>query len=229
MNRRPTPRGVTPGRAVLPAVLFGFGLWPGAVGCVFDLAPPVPGDAGTADPSDAGPPPDPGCEAERPVRCGRGCLPTGVPCLPAELAGIYEVTLVTRDDQCALEGFGEPGTTSVLAVVIDQQGEALEVRVDGLAGFLLSLGFGGDPVLTGTVEGDAFVASFVGNRSFTEGGCTWTIQATVDAEVTPEGGFLGDLVYTPRTNGHPDCAVLPVSDCRSVQRLTAVPQEGAGP
>ena len=199
------PAGLVPRVvAALPLALFG---------CVFELAAPV-----------VPPEPDPGCPQEAPRRCGFGCQPDAIPCLPADVAGSWAVTLVNRSDECNLEGFDDPGSTAFVPILIEQDEDRVTMVVDGLAGFFLELGFGGEPVFRGTVEGDAVVASFVGVRSFVEGGCAWTIRSTIELQATG-AALVGDIVYTPRTNGHPDCAMLPVADCRTVGRVTAVPSE----
>jgi len=198
----------------VPLVVAGLGLAPG---CVFDLPSVVPGDdAGVASGA------DPGCTAAAPRRCGYGCLPDDTPCIPENVAGTYEATLVGRSNECRFEGFGEQGSVGVAPVTVEQTGADVTVRADGLAGLFLSLGFGGEPVFIGTVTGDELVARYRGNRSFTEGGCTWTVEATIEAQATGSR-LVGDLVYRPLLNDHPDCASLPVAGCRAIQRLDAVP------
>jgi hypothetical protein len=69
-------------------------------------------------------------------------------------------------------------------------------------------------VFTGTVDGDELDMQIIGNRSSTEGGCSWTL--TVRSTATLDGDALsGTIDYTAVTNGHADCAAK--KDCHTKQ------------
>ncbi|MEM9861824.1 MAG: hypothetical protein AAF938_09430 [Myxococcota bacterium] len=172
------------------------------VGCALDVPPLLPMD---------------GCSGVD-VPCGSVCQAPSALCEPVDFVGTYQLQIVSRANDCRLEGW-EEGVVSAASTTIRGDGAELTATVDGIAGLLLTLGFGGEPVFRGTIEGDTLVATFIGTSARTEGGCSWFNTATLHA--SGDGNtFSGEIAYAQDTNGAPDCA--PFRDtCSSIQQITA--------
>jgi hypothetical protein len=172
-------------------------------GCVLDIPPPVEGPCG-AD--------------ER--ECGTRCISTTEVCSPERVDGEWITLLTAADNGCGFEDWMEGSSAEARATILETDGE-VRVRVDGIAGAIIALGFGGEPVFVGGVDGDLIQATFFGTRSFVEeGGCAYSVRAVLRAQV--RGDTLeGSVSYTTPTNGHPSCAEFRAA-CVTVQRLSAV-------
>ncbi len=133
---------------------------------------------------------------------------------PADVAGTYSVNVANRANGCEFADW-DGGTASNIPVTITQDGESATASVSGLTGAYLDLVLGGHDFI-GTVDGDQLELTLVGERSQSEGNCTWTFDAIIDAEI--DGDVLtGEIRYESRTNGGPDCGTL--TGCASVQEL----------
>jgi hypothetical protein len=172
-------------------------------GCVLDIPPPVDGP----------------CRADERA-CGTRCVARTEACAPESVEGEWITLLTAADNGCGFEDWMEGSSAEARATITGTGGD-VRVRVDGIAGALIALGFGGEPVFVGGVEGDLIEATFFGTRSFVEdGGCSYSVRATLRAQV--RGDTLeGSVAYTTPTNGHPSCAEFRAT-CVTVQRLSAV-------
>ena len=159
-----------------------------------------------------------GCDGP-PVPCGTQCIAPDEVCEPRDFAGTYAVSLRAGVNQCQLENW-EEGTTAEAPITITQEGDAIAVQIDGIAGLLLSLGFGAEPVFIGTVEGDVLEARLAATRQATEGGCAWRFAPVIRAQATGTSSIEGRLEYRIESNGHPDCPDF-FADCASVQSFVA--------
>ncbi|MEM9071201.1 MAG: hypothetical protein AAGE52_22005 [Myxococcota bacterium] len=172
-------------------------------GCFFDLPPALEAD---------------GCPGEE-VPCGSVCIAPTMSCEPADFSGVYSIQITTGGNSCMLPNWEEGGTGMVNAT-ITQDGSDVSIAVDGLAGVLLALGFGGDPIFLGTVEGDQVQASLRGTNQTREGNCAWVIRGDLTATLTGENTLEGLIVYRTVTNEHPDCAPF-LAECGSIQSISA--------
>jgi hypothetical protein len=72
----------------------------------------------------------------------------------------------------------------------------------------------GSHTFTGGVNGSLVQMTLYGTNSATQGNCTYTVNATLNA--TSMGDFLsGTIDYTNQGNGNPDCASI--TGCKSTQ------------
>ena len=100
---------------------------------------------------------------------------------------------------------------SGIEIVVTQNGADATGVVGGGTATLLDLYFGGHS-FTGTVSGNHLALELVGTRATTSGNCTYTYDATFNANA-----LAGDLIYEPATNGQSDCAAV---QCSSRQELS---------
>ncbi len=125
---------------------------------------------------------------------------------PADVAGDYTVALTNRENGCNFDNWTVGNTSSNIPVTITQEGSSMSATVGGGAAVVLDLALGGH-VYQGDVDGSHLTATIYGNRSATNGNCTFTYNSTFDAD--SDGDFLtGEIRYTPATNGNPDCATI---------------------
>lgn len=132
---------------------------------------------------------------------------------PADVVGDYTLQITNGDNGCAFDGWNEGAVTSDVPLTITQDGAAATATLEGVVGGYVELVLGAR-VFTGEVDGARLALTLFGTRSATEGNCTYTINAEVDA--TLDGDLLeGEIRYVPATNGNPDCA--PLEGCANVQ------------
>jgi hypothetical protein len=87
------------------------------------------------------------------------------------------------------------------------------VDITGIGGGVLGAFLGGDDVFSGSVDGENIRATRQGTRANTMGNCTYTYNATIDADVNGDT-MMGFLSYVPATNGNSDCAAV---ECENIQ------------
>jgi hypothetical protein len=117
---------------------------------------------------------------------------------PADVAGVYSLSLTNGADGCLIAGAmpwreGEPSTN--IGLTITQTGSAVTARVEGLAGGALALFVNGTADFKGTVSGSVIDMVIYGTLERTVDACTFTIDNHVRATVTGDH-LAGELVYT---------------------------------
>lgn len=152
----------------------------------------------------------------RPMRL-LGCLVLLAACggEDADVAGDYSIALTNRTNGCMFENWTEGDTATAIPVVITQDASAVTATVNGGAGVVLDLVLG-SRVYTGSVDGDHLVLEIFGTRSLMMGGCTYTINSVIDAELSGDA-LTGRIDYRSATNGSPDCGAL--EGCLSFQEF----------
>lgn len=134
---------------------------------------------------------------------------------PADVAGDYSIALTNRANGCSFTDWEVGNTASNIPLTITQEEANVSGTVGGASGGLLNLWLGSN-VYQGTVTGDSVTMTIYGERSSTEGNCTYTINSTIDADLN--GDILsGDIEYTAATNGNPDCGAI--EGCVSLQEF----------
>lgn len=122
---------------------------------------------------------------------------------PDDVAGDYTVSVTNRENGCMFDNWTEGESSSNIPVIITQEGANATVTVNGGAGVVLDLVLGGR-AFDSSVSGSNIDGTILGTPSATEGNCTWTLNAILDAEL--DGDFLsGDIRYQAATNDNPDC------------------------
>jgi len=134
---------------------------------------------------------------------------------PADFAGDFSVNITNRDNGCNFANWTEGETASNIALTVTQDGNDVTATVEGLVGGYLNLVLGSN-VFEGQGDGNHLDLTLYGTRSATEGNCTYTVNANLDAVLS--GDLLeGQLHYRAATNGNPDCAAL--EGCLTYQDL----------
>ena len=141
-------------------------------------------------------------------------LATG--CAPVDAAGDYTVNVTNGDNGCEIDGWNEGESSSGIPMTITQDGAEVTLVVGGGGALLLNLATGTNS-FTGTVTGDTVNGRIIGANSSRQGMCASTIDVDLVGTVTGDA-IQGELAYTPRTNGHPDCGVL--DRCSNIQRFS---------
>ena len=141
--------------------------------------------------------------------CVAGCGDSS----PANVAGDYTLSLTNHENGCNFQTWTVGETTQGLPFTIVQNGTAVTGVIGGVAGDWVRLILGSD-AFAGSVDGQALHLVLNGTRAYTEGGCTYTIIGTADAELAGDV-LAGSIVYTTATNGSPDCGAL--AGCESIQ------------
>jgi hypothetical protein len=130
----------------------------------------------------------------------------------ASVGGTYTGTVVNDSNTCPAPW--NKGMMSSATVTIVQIGANVTLQMGAFAGDTLETIFGTN-VFSGTVSGNHIAATLIGTVRATSGGCIFTTNGDLAANL---GGsaLSGDIIYTPQTNGHPDCAAI-VTGCSSHQ------------
>ncbi len=136
---------------------------------------------------------------------------------PVDVAGDFTIALTNRENGCDLANWEVDKTASNIPLTMAQDGADITGTVGGTSGGFLTLWLGSN-VFHGTVDGDAIDMTIYGDRSESNGNCTYTINATVDA--TMDGDLMqGDIYYTAATNGNPDCETSGLEGCETRQEF----------
>jgi hypothetical protein len=140
-----------------------------------------------------------------------GLLAVG--CAPADVAGNYTVSVTNGENDCGTSGWDPDATQSGIPVVITQDGDVVQVAVEGAVGVLLDLGVG-SRLFNGTVGGSHIQGDLIGSVTSRQGECAYTYTLELDADLSGDV-ITGEIVYRPVTNHHADCGVL--ETCSNVQ------------
>jgi len=133
----------------------------------------------------------------------------------AVAAGDYTMTVTNRENACNF-GNWTVGAAASATATLTQNSDDVTASVTGLGALLLEASVGGH-VFTGKIDGGSMTLTLIGTRSNTMGGCTYTVNAEIDARL--RGDILvGALNYRTATDGSAACDAI--STCLSSQDLT---------
>jgi hypothetical protein len=125
---------------------------------------------------------------------------------PANAAGNYTLALTYGQNGCAFDNWEQGNTLQDVPLVIEQDGESITGRIEGVAGIALGLRHGSNEYV-GSIDGDRIVMRIEGTIPQVVGTCTYTWNNDVTATI--DGDFLtGRAVYSPATNGNSDCSAV---------------------
>lgn len=122
---------------------------------------------------------------------------------PADVAGSFSIALTNGANGCEFDNWTEGDTAQNIPLTVTQEGENATATVGGAAAVTLNLVLGSN-VYQGTVDGDHLRLEIFGTPSANEGNCTFTINSTIDADLSGDV-LTGTIDYTKATNGNPDC------------------------
>jgi hypothetical protein len=132
---------------------------------------------------------------------------------PADVSGQYTVDITDEQNGCAFSDFTEGSSATDIPVEVNQDNASITVTVMGVAGAVLTLGLGND-AFTGTVDGESFNATVVGNKSFGSGGCSYTLNAAITGTITGDA-IAGSIDYTSETTSGSACGSI--TGCETTQ------------
>ena len=141
---------------------------------------------------------------------------------PVDVTGVYSGPVTNGPNSCP--GVWNTGASNNAMVTVAQMGASVSIPVQGAAGLSLLAGFGTNS-FAGTVTGAHIDASIIGSVSNTRGGCVYTTNGMLAADLNGDT-LSGSITYTPQTNGHADCTTMQVAGCSSQQTfsLTRAPK-----
>jgi hypothetical protein len=145
---------------------------------------------------------------------GCGSSSSGSP--PEDITGTYSGPVTNGANSCP--GLWNTGNSSDAMVTVAQNGPTVSLQVNGAAGLLLTAAFGTN-AFAGTASGNHIDATITGSRSTTRGGCVYTTNGSLSADLNANT-LTGSIIYTPLTNSHPDCATMMVTGCSSQQTFS---------
>lgn len=134
---------------------------------------------------------------------------------PVDAEGSWTVSITNGADDCNV-GWNVGMSNSGIGVDITQNGADVVVDVTGIAGAYLDAFLGGTDAFSGTANGSGLTADRQGTNSKTTGNCTYTFNATLDAEINGDT-MQGTISYTPATNGNSDCDAV---QCENIQNFS---------
>ncbi len=124
----------------------------------------------------------------------------------ADVEGEYMVAITNGSNGCEFENYtvGESSTGTPFTLV--QDGQAVTGTIEGIAGGVVELLLG-TRTFEGGVSGDDIELTLFGERAAQQGNCSYTINATLTAKINGDA-LQGEINYTAKTNGNPDCEGL---------------------
>jgi hypothetical protein len=135
--------------------------------------------------------------------------------IPADFAGDSTLAITNGENGCSFETWEVGDTATGIPFTITQSESHVTGNVQGLVAGYLDIVLGGH-TFTGDVAGSNARMTLYGSRSVTQGSCTWTVNATVDADIAGDV-ITGEIDYTAATNGAPDCGAR--EGCHTLQHF----------
>jgi hypothetical protein len=132
---------------------------------------------------------------------------------PADVAGTYTVAVTSQEDSCGFPNWEAGTKVNDIKLTFAQETSSITGTIDGVIGTLIELWLGSKS-FEGTVNGDRVQATNHGSRPFTQDNCTYTISVLLEGTLNGDA-LQGNLTYTPKTNGSPDCGAL--ETCQAIQ------------
>lgn len=117
-----------------------------------------------------------------------------------------------RNDSNSCPGNFNVGETNNVQLTVTQDVAKVSVKLEGVVGVLLNLGFGTD-TFNGTLTSDTIDASLLGQKSNVEGACTYKWTASLKGSVR-DGRMNGTVTYKPNPQSG-DCSAI--QSCSRVQ------------
>lgn len=134
---------------------------------------------------------------------------------PSNVAGSYTISVTNRGNGCKFANWTEGASTQGIMATVSQEGSTVSVSFSGGTATFLDFAFGSH-VMSGDVSGSSIDATLFGMRQLTMGGCSYTINGVMDGHLLGDT-LTGELDYTSKTNGHPDCTAMMIERCHSIQ------------
>ncbi|AKF09903.1 hypothetical protein DB32_007052 [Sandaracinus amylolyticus] len=142
---------------------------------------------------------------------------------PENVAGTYTINLTNGPNGCMLDNWEEGDTVTGTTIAVTQDGDAVTVNVEGLAGAYLDVVVGSRQFV-GSVDGSHIDARLTGNAG-TTGSCAYTFIVDLDADL--DGDVLeGTLTWFAQTNGLAECGMY--NTCQNTQAFNGTRPPSSG-
>jgi hypothetical protein len=139
-----------------------------------------------------------------------GCSSEGE--FTSDITGSYTIAVTNRASSCDFKDWMEGNEASGIGFVITQDGDQAHAVADGVTGLFFNLWLG-SAEFDGPVDRSTFHIVDYGQKSQSQGNCTFTYNAVVDGELKGDA-ISGTITYAPATTASPDCADV---KCEAVQ------------
>ena len=127
-----------------------------------------------------------------------------------DISGPWAGSVKNESNSCP--GAFNVGETSAIQLTITQDTSRVSIKLEGVVGLLLNVGFGTD-TFTGSITSDKIEATLLGRNEVTEGTCKFKWTATLSGDVR-DGKMVGKVTYKPNPQSG-DCSAI--SSCSRVQ------------
>ena len=127
----------------------------------------------------------------------------------SNVAGNYTVAITNGASSCNFENWMEGQETTGVGLAITQDGQKVHAALDGATALFFTLAFGSAD-FDGTIHGTSLTLTNYGERTASQGNCSYTYNATVEATQTGDS-ISGTITYATKTNGNPDCDAIECS------------------
>jgi hypothetical protein len=134
----------------------------------------------------------------------------------ANVEGDYTINMTKGANGCGFTDWTVGEQTQDIHFVITQDGSDITGTLQGLTALWVTLVLG-SAEFNGSVSGANVHMTLYGTNSFTQDGCTYNVNAIVDAR--SNGNSLdGTITYTKATTNNPACASM--EGCETVQEFS---------
>jgi hypothetical protein len=135
----------------------------------------------------------------------------------ANVGGNYTVNVTNGTNGCNLGGWTDGAMSSGIGVAVTQNGTQLAATVGGVVGLFMTAGIGTN-TFSGALVGTQASMTATGTVQGTQGSCTFTTNATVNATFSGDT-MQGTVTYTrvPSTQSS-GCAAI--QGCQSIQNFS---------
>jgi hypothetical protein len=133
----------------------------------------------------------------------------------SDVAGKYTVALTNGASSCNFDMWMEGQETTGIGLAITQEGQKVHATLDGPTALFFTVAFG-SAEFDGSIQGNALTLTNYGQRTASQGNCSYTYNATVKATQTGDS-ISGTITYATKTNGNPDCDAV---ECSASQELS---------
>ena len=122
---------------------------------------------------------------------------------PTNFAGTYTLTTTNNANTCGFTNWTE-GATSTFTAAFTQDGANAQITIQGAAAVYLDLVVG-TATFQGTVSGNTFTSEYIGQKSVSEGACSYKVNVGVSATLDSNNVISGTITLAPVTNNDPSC------------------------
>jgi hypothetical protein len=136
---------------------------------------------------------------------------------PANVAGSYTVDVTDGSNGCNFANWNQGAQAMNIAVSVSQNGSQVTATVNGVTGLFMTAGIGTN-TFSGSLAGSQASMTATGTVQGTQGSCTFTTNATVDATFNGDT-MQGTVTYT-RVPAMQSSSCASLQGCQTVQSFS---------